>query len=74
MKKRWLTDQPYNLYGALIRIIYWLVAIYLSSLYLQKYSETEYQKVGLMLISFIFVVLFIFVTRISDHFFKFKKG
>jgi len=74
MKKRWLTDQHHNLWGASIRILYWLLAIYLSSLYLEAYAESEYQKVGLMLISVLFVILFLFVTRIADHFFKSKKG
>ena len=38
MAKLWLTDRAYPLWAYLLRILYWLVAIYVSSLYLDHYG------------------------------------
>jgi len=73
MAKLWLTDQAYSLWAYLIRILYWLVAIYLSTLYLQYYAQYSWFKIGLMLISLLFVIGFLVLGRYLDHFFKEKK-
>ena len=73
MEKRWLTDRSYSLFTIFIRIAYWLAAIYLSGLYLQHYSEHTWFKVGLMLISLLFVIGFLLLTRKLDHLFETPK-
>ena len=73
MAKLWLTDKAYSVWAYLIRIVYWLVAIYLSSLYLQHYEQQSWFKVGLMVISLLFVVGFLKLGRWLDHFFKINK-
>lgn len=70
MAKLWLTDKSYSTWATLIRIAYWLFAIYLSSLYLQAYQQESWFKIGLMLASLLFVVGFLFLGRYLDHFFK----
>lgn len=74
MPKLWLTERNYSLIGSLIRIIYWLAAIYISSIYLQEFSEQTWTKIGLMAISILFVIGFLFLTRLLDHFFKTSKN
>ena len=73
MAKLWLTDSVNTFWGSLIRIAYWLAAIVISSFYVQDYSLQSYFKIGLMLISLLFVVGFIALARILDHFFKTTK-
>lgn len=73
MAKLWLTDKAYSVWAYLIRILYWLVAIYLSSLYLQHYEQESWFKIGLMVISLVFVIGFLKLGRWLDHFFKIKK-
>lgn len=73
MAKLWLTDRSYSLAGYLIRIIYWLLALYLSTVYMQHYQDHSWFKAGLMLISLLFVVVFLGVARYLDHLFKVKK-
>jgi hypothetical protein len=73
MTKLWLTDRSYSFWASLIRIAYWLAAIFISSLYLQHYSEQVWFKIGLMLISLLFVIGFLLLTRNLDHFFKTPK-
>lgn len=70
MAKLWLTDRVYSVWAYLIRIAYWLVALFISSLYLQHYSGHSQFKIGLMLISLLFVVVFLGLARILDHLFK----
>lgn len=70
MRKLWLTDRAYSLYGYLLRIAYWLAAIFISSLYLQHYATAAFFKIGLMLISLLFVIGFLFFSRLLDHLFK----
>jgi uncharacterized membrane protein YhdT len=72
MAKLWLTDKSYSMWAYLIRICYWLVAIYLSSLYLQHYEQESWFKIGLMVISLLFVAVFLGLGRYLDHFFKIK--
>lgn len=73
MAKLWLTDKAYSAWAYIIRIAYWLVAIYLSTLYLQYYEHESWFKIGLMLMSLLFVVGFLGLGRYLDHFFKIKK-
>lgn len=73
MAKLWLTDRGYSLWGYAIRIIYWLVAIYLSMLYSQYFEQHDWFKIGLMVISVLFVVGFLGLGRYLDHLFSTKK-
>ena len=70
MPKLWLTDRSYCLWEYIIRIAYWIGAIYISSLYFQYFAEHEWFKLGLMLISVLFVAGFLFLARLLDHIFK----
>ena len=73
MAKLWLTDQAYSVWAYLIRILYWLVAIYLSMLYSQSFEQQSWFKAGLMVISLLFVVGFLALGRYLDHLFKVNK-
>ncbi|GLS89554.1 hypothetical protein GCM10007916_06210 [Psychromonas marina] len=73
MAKLWLTDKAYSLWAYAIRIIYWLVAIYLSMLFSEYYDQQSWFKVGLMVISLLFVVGFLALGRYLDHLFKANK-
>ena len=73
MAKLWLTDKAYSMWAYLIRILYWLLAIYISTLYLQHFEQQSWFKVGLMVISLLFVIGFLGLGRYLDHFFKIKK-
>ena len=68
--KLWLTDRVYPLWAYVFRILYWLFAIYLSSLYIQHYSEHDWFKIGLILLSVFFVIISLLLGRCLDHFFK----
>lgn len=70
MAKLWLTDKSYPIWSYLLRIIYWLVAIYLSSLFLQHFQGQSWLKMGLIVISVLFVVIFLVFTRFIDRFLK----
>jgi|GEM_PF-6461385 len=70
MAKLWLTDRVYSVWAYLIRIAYWLAALFIASLYLQHYSGQSWFKFGLMSISVLFVVVFIALGRILDHLFS----
>ena len=70
MAKLWLTDRAYSLWASLIRIVYWLGAIFISNIYLQHYEQESWFKIGLMFISLLFIIGFLAVARILDHFFK----
>jgi hypothetical protein len=70
LAKLWLTDRAYPLWAYVFRILYWLFAIYLSSLYLQYYSDHDWFKIGLMLLSVFFVIISLLLGRCLDHFFK----
>jgi hypothetical protein len=74
MAKLWLTERAYNFWGSLIRIAYWLAAIFISSIYVDYCSEDSYFKIGLMLLSVLFFVIFILLARMLDHFFKRTKN
>jgi hypothetical protein len=73
MKKLWLTDRRYNIWASVIRIAYWLGAIFLSTLYLQHYSQHSWFKIGLMVLSLLFVIAFLLLARLLDHFFQIPK-
>lgn len=70
MAKLWLTDKSYPIWSYLLRIIYWLIAIYLSSLFLQAYGQESWSKVGLIVLSILFVIIFLVFARLIDHFLK----
>lgn len=70
MAKLWLTDKSYSIWSYLLRIIYWLLAIYLSSLFLQAYGQESWSKVGLIVLSILFVIIFLVFARLIDHFLK----
>ena len=70
MGKLWLTDRAYGLWGSLFRIAYWLIAIYLSNIYLLHCSQQSWFKIGLMFISLLFIIGFVTLARILDHFFQ----
>ncbi|WP_166371761.1 hypothetical protein [Psychromonas sp. SA13A] len=70
MAKLWLTDKSYPIWSYLLRIIYWLLAIYLSSLFLQAYDQESWSKVGLIVLSILFVIIFLVFARLIDHFLK----
>ncbi|MEJ6079765.1 hypothetical protein MT391_14670 [Vibrio sp. 1-Bac 57] len=70
MAKLWLTDKSYPIWSYLLRIIYWLLAIYLSSLFLQAYGQESWSKVGLIVLSILFVIIFLVFARLIDHFLK----
>jgi len=73
MAKLWLTDKRYSLWAYLIRIAYWLFAIYLSILYQEHFEHQSWFKIGLMIISLLFVIGFLAMARYLDHLFKIKK-
>lgn len=73
MAKLWLTDKSYSLWAYIIRVLYWLLAIYLSSLYLQHFEQQSWFKAGLMVISVFFVVIYLGLARYLDHLFKINK-
>ncbi|MFT6926552.1 MAG: hypothetical protein ACJAZP_002168 [Psychromonas sp.] len=70
MAKLWLTDRVYPFWAYVFRILYWVFAIYLSSLYLQHYADYQWFKIGLMLLSVFFVIISLLLGRCLDHFFK----
>ncbi|MBB1273417.1 MULTISPECIES: hypothetical protein [Psychromonas] len=70
MAKLWLTDKSYPIWSYLLRIIYWLLAIYLSSLFLQAYGQESWSKVGLIVLSILFVIIFLVFARLIDRFLK----
>lgn len=70
MAKLWLTDKSYPIWSYLLRILYWVLAIYLSSLFLQAFEHESWLKVGLIGISILFVIIFLRFTRFIDRFLK----
>lgn len=73
MAKLWLTDKTYSMWAYLIRLFYWLLAIYISTLYLQYYEQYSWFKIGLMILSLLFVVGFLGLGRYLDHLFRIRK-
>lgn len=70
MEKLWLTDKSYPIWSYLLRLLYWLFAIYLSNLFLQSYQQESWFKIGLVFISIVFVILFLRFTYFIDRFLK----
>ncbi|MDA7745754.1 hypothetical protein N8878_00285 [Psychromonas sp.] len=70
MSRLWLTDKSYPIWSYVLRILYWLLAIYLSSLFLKQYEDESWFKVGLIVISIVFVIIFLRFTRFIDRFLK----
>jgi len=73
MAKLWLTDRSYTFWSSIIRIVYWIIALLLSELYLQHYAEHVWFKFGLIIISLLYVIVFLLLTRKLDHFFEKRK-
>lgn len=69
MAKLWLTEKHYPLISALLRIAYWLLAIYLSNIYLQHFQDQPWFQIGLIVISVLFVIIFLIYARFLDRFF-----
>lgn len=70
MTKLWLTDKSYPIWSYLLRIAYWLFAIYLSSLFLQVFQQESWFKFALIALSILFVIIFLIFTRFIDRFLK----
>jgi len=70
MAKLWLTDKSYPIWSYLLRIIYWLVAIYISSLFLEAYQHETWFKMALIALSVLFVIIFLLFARFLDRFLK----
>lgn len=70
MARLWLTDKRYPIWSYILRIGYWLVAIYLSSLFLQHFEHESWFKIGLIIMSILFVIIFLKFTRFIDRFLK----
>jgi len=73
MNKLWLTDKQYSFFSYLLRILYWLFAIYLSSLFMQAYQQESWFKISLIAISILFVIIFLRFTRFIDRFLTINK-
>jgi uncharacterized membrane protein YhdT len=73
MTKLWLTDKRYPFWAYLLRILYWLFALYLSSLFLQAYEQESGFKIALIAISILFVIIFLIFTRFIDRFLSVKN-
>ncbi|MGJ8581467.1 MAG: hypothetical protein ACSHWR_04035 [Psychromonas sp.] len=68
MAKLWLTDKGYPIWGYLLRLVYWLLAIYTSSQFLEAYQAYSWFKAGLIALSIVFVVSYLLFTRFIDRF------
>jgi len=73
MSKLWLTDKSYPIWGYVLRILYWVFAIYLSSLFLQAYQQESWFKIALIAISISFVIIFLIFARFIDRFLTANK-
>jgi len=73
MTKRWLTDKSYSIWGYVLRLLYWLVAVYLSQLFLQSEVFELTGKIGLLILSSVFVIIFLLFTRFIDRFLDVNK-
>lgn len=70
MARLWLTDKSYPIWSYVLRILYWLLAIYLSSLFLQAFEHESWFKLALMAMSILFVIIFLKFTQFIDRFLK----
>ena len=70
MARLWLTDKSYPVWSYVLRILYWLLAIYISSLFLQAFQQESWFKLGLVILSLSFVIIFLRFTRFIDRFLK----
>jgi len=70
MERLWLTDKSYPIWSYVLRILYWVLAIYLSSLFLQVFEHESWFKLGLMAMSILFVIIFLKFTQFIDRFLK----
>ena len=70
MAKLWLTDKSYPIWGYVLRIAYWLLAIYISSQLLAHYHQLSWFTYLLLAVSVIFVVVYLVFTGFIDRFIK----
>lgn len=70
MSTLWLTDKSYPIWSNVLRITYWLIAIYISSVFLQHFENESWFKLALVIMSILFVVIFLVFTRFIDRFLK----
>ena len=70
MARFWLTDKSYPILSCVLRIAYCMMAIYLSILFLQAYQDQSWFKFGFIVISILFVIIFLVFTRFIDRFLK----
>ena len=73
MTKLWLTDKNYPFWSYLLRILYWVFAIYLSTLVMQAYQQETWFKFLLIAISILFVIIFLIFTRFIDRYLTANK-
>jgi len=73
MTKLWLTDKNYPFWSYFLRILYWVFAIYLSTLVMQAYQQESWFKFLLIAISILFVIIFLIFTRFIDRYLTTNK-
>ena len=73
MAKLWLTDKSYPFWSYLLRILYWILSIHLSSLFMQAYQQESWFKIGLIAISILFVIIFLRFTVFIDRFLSINR-
>ena len=73
MTKLWLTDKNYPFWSYLLRILYWVFAIYLSTLFMQAYQQESWFKFLLIAISILFVIIFLIFARFIDRYLTANK-
>ena len=73
MTKLWLTDKHYPFWSYLLRILDWVFAIYLSSLFMQAYQDESWFKIALIASSILFVIIFLRFTRFIDRYLTINK-
>ena len=73
MTRLWLTDKNYPFWSYLLRILYWVFAIYLSTLVMQTYQQETWFKFLLIAISILFVIIFLIFTRFIDRYLTANK-
>lgn len=68
MAKLWLTDKSYPIWAYVLRIGYWLFAIYISSQLLERYHQLSWFTYVLLVLSVVFVIVYLIFTRFIDRF------
>jgi len=68
MTKRWLTDKSYSIWGYVLRLLYWVGVVYISQSFLHSELYENVGKTGLIILSIVFVIIFLLFTRFIDRF------